>query len=234
MLKHFSLILKMHFLKILLLYTLLFSISNNSIAQQKDTVSKKENGGLFKHMKVSGYVLPDADKDGVTDQFDKELNTVKGCPVDAHGVSLDTDKDGVIDCKDKEPLTQRDCFPVDTLGKGLCPDPSCCDRCTLNLPPCKMEGLYGYEFNSTDTALSFNEINLLDSFSKRLNEMPACILMLQAYSTDDRSRKINENKIQRIIKYFTDKNGIAENRLIFNLAVGGNSKIIDFIPINDN
>lgn len=224
----------MHFLKTLLIYTLLFSISNNSIVQQKDTVSKKENVGLFKNMKPPGYVLPDTDKDGVTDQFDKEFNTTKGCPVDSHGVSLDTDKDGVSDCKDKEPLTHWDCFPVDTLGKGYCPDPSCCDRCTLNLPPCKMEGLYGHEFNSTDTALSFNEINLLDSFSKRLNEMPACMLMLQAYSTDDRSGKINENKIQRIIKYFMDKNGIAENRFIVNLAAGGNSKIIDFIPINDN
>ncbi|HMG69126.1 MAG TPA: hypothetical protein VK588_15620, partial [Chitinophagaceae bacterium] len=41
-------------------------------------------------------ILPDADGDGVTDQFDQE-QTPQGCPVDSHGVSLDTDGDGVPD-----------------------------------------------------------------------------------------------------------------------------------------
>jgi uncharacterized protein (DUF2141 family) len=35
-------------------------------------------------------ILPDADGDGVTDQFDQETNA-QGCPVDTHGVSRDTD-----------------------------------------------------------------------------------------------------------------------------------------------
>lgn len=34
------------------------------------------------HMKMPKVVLPDADKDGVTDQFDMEPNTPAGAPVD--------------------------------------------------------------------------------------------------------------------------------------------------------
>ncbi|HRI20869.1 MAG TPA: hypothetical protein PLA68_07935, partial [Panacibacter sp.] len=44
-----------------------------------------------KHMKMPPVVLPDADVDGVTDQFDLEPNTPSGSPVDSHGVSRDTD-----------------------------------------------------------------------------------------------------------------------------------------------
>ena len=39
-----------------------------------------------RHMKLPKPVLDDADGDGVTDQFDLEPNTPKGCPVDTHGV----------------------------------------------------------------------------------------------------------------------------------------------------
>ncbi|HQW14796.1 MAG TPA: hypothetical protein PLY92_09985, partial [Niabella sp.] len=54
--------------------------------------------------RVPEIILPDADGDGVTDQFDQE-QTPAGCPVDTHGVSRDTDGDGVPDCKDKELVT---------------------------------------------------------------------------------------------------------------------------------
>ena len=67
-------------------------------------------------------VLPDADGDGVTDQFDQE-QTPQGCPVDTHGVSRDTDGDGVPDCRDKEMVTPTYCQPVDADGVGKCPCP---------------------------------------------------------------------------------------------------------------
>ncbi len=67
-------------------------------------------------------VLPDADGDGVTDQFDQE-QTPAGVPVDTHGVSRDTDGDGVPDYKDKELITPTYCQPVDADGVGKCPCP---------------------------------------------------------------------------------------------------------------
>ena len=71
-----------------------------------------------RHMKLPKPVLDDADGDGVTDQFDLEPNTPKGCPVDSHGVSRDTDGDGVPDFKDKELITPTQCQPVDADGVG--------------------------------------------------------------------------------------------------------------------
>ena len=92
-----------------------------------------------RHMKLTKPVLADADKDGVTDQFDLEPNTPVGAPVDSHGVAKDTDGDGVPDYKDKELLTPQKCFPVNTDGVGNCPDPACCkeirDMLTNNKSP---------------------------------------------------------------------------------------------------
>jgi hypothetical protein len=45
-------------------------------------------------MKLPPPVLPDADGDGVTDQFDMEPNTPAGVPVDVRGVAKDSDGDG--------------------------------------------------------------------------------------------------------------------------------------------
>ncbi|HEX2532202.1 MAG TPA: hypothetical protein VHK69_00625, partial [Chitinophagaceae bacterium] len=76
-------------------------------------------------MRLPKPVLPDADGDGVTDQFDQE-QTPQGCPVDSHGVSRDTDGDGVPDCRDKELVTPTVCQPVDADGVGKCPCPDSC------------------------------------------------------------------------------------------------------------
>jgi OOP family OmpA-OmpF porin len=64
-----------------------------------------------RHMKLPKVVLPDGDGDGVTDQFDLEPNTPKGCPVDSHGVTKDTDGDGVPDCRDKEDPDTAEMLP---------------------------------------------------------------------------------------------------------------------------
>jgi len=84
------------------------------------------------HMKIPTPVLPDADGDGVTDQFDMEPNTPSGAPVDVRGVAKDSDGDGVPDYKDKELLTPQKCFPVDADGVGNCPEPACCTELRNN------------------------------------------------------------------------------------------------------
>ncbi|CAN5836698.1 hypothetical protein BH10BAC2_BH10BAC2_34250 [soil metagenome] len=226
----------MHFLKTLLLYTLFFLISDNSIAQQKDTVAKKENTGLFKHMKVPGYVLADADKDGITDQLDKELNTAKGCPVDSHGVSLDTDKDGVIDCKDKEPLTQRDCFPVDVDGIGFCPEPDCCRGGHL------IVDRFDYMINNlpsvtfSNASITFNDSisNTLDSIVYKLNMHPYCRVAIYGYyqGNNKTSQKLSEQRVDAIVKYLIEKGLIDSGRILFDTYPGIKVNTIDFFPIN--
>jgi hypothetical protein len=64
----------------------------------------------------------DSDGDGIPDSFDREPGTPADAPVDREGRATDADSDGVPDYRDKEPLTSTRCFPVDSEGKGLCPE----------------------------------------------------------------------------------------------------------------
>jgi len=226
----------MQLIKNILQTLLVFALASNCIAQQKDTVSKKENTGLFKHMKVLNQALPDTDKDGITDQFDKEQNTAKGCPVDMHGVSLDTDKDGVVDCKDKEPLTSRDCFPVDTTGVGKCLERPCCgqglvdpifypDSCELK----QFQSLY-FKENGINADPVYQKI--LESIALQLSRHPGCNLTIFGYykKGENNSKGINEKRIKAIIKYLVDHEGISESRLFQNILEGSKVNMIEFHP----
>jgi OOP family OmpA-OmpF porin len=71
-------------------------------------------------------MFKDDDDDGVPNYLDREPNTPKGCPVDAHGVALDSDHDGIIDCLDKEPFSPPG-YPVDSNGVAIIPPNPCCD-----------------------------------------------------------------------------------------------------------
>lgn len=71
-------------------------------------------------------MFKDDDDDGVPNYLDKEPNTKKGCPVDAHGVALDSDHDGIIDCLDKEPFSPPG-YPIDSNGVAIIPPNPCCD-----------------------------------------------------------------------------------------------------------
>src|SRR5215213_1042554 len=132
-----------------------------------------------KYMILPKPVLPDADGDGVTDQFDQE-QTPQGCPVDTHGVSLDTDGDGVPDCRDKEKITPTTCQPVDADGVGKCPvqcpDSTCpgwgvkanaCDQALGALPSVTFS-------SNTSINLSADAKALLASIAARLRQNPDC------------------------------------------------------------
>ena len=53
------------------------------------------------------WLSEDQDNDGVSDAFDKELNTPMGVAVDGSGVSLDIDMDKVPDYLDADPFSSR-------------------------------------------------------------------------------------------------------------------------------
>ncbi len=71
-------------------------------------------------------MFKDDDDDGVPNYLDREPNSKKGCPVDAHGVMLDSDHDGIIDCLDKEPFSPPN-YPIDSNGVAIIPPNPCCD-----------------------------------------------------------------------------------------------------------
>jgi outer membrane protein OmpA-like peptidoglycan-associated protein len=180
-------------------------------------------------MRIPKPVLPDADGDGVTDQFDQE-QTPQGCPVDSHGVSRDTDGDGVPDCKDKELVTPTYCQPVDADGVGKCPCPEGCvgkdtsDQCATNLG-----ALPSITFSGNGVAISNDAKSLLSSVAARLRNNPNCRVVVIGYCASNKSQQQRSwDRVNAVINYLVEKEGISGDRFIFQYGQeGGDCNTVD-------
>ncbi len=185
-----------------------------------------------KLMKIPDPVLPDADGDGVTDQFDQE-QTPAGCPVDSHGVSLDTDGDGVPDCKDKELITPTYCQPVDADGVGKCPVPCPGPECGLIQPvnDCanKLGLLPSISFKANSNALSADAEAVLATVAGKLRNAPECKVVVVGYcSSSKKEQQLSWDHVNKVITYLVEKQGISEDRFIFNYGQeGGDCNTVD-------
>ena len=189
-----------------------------------------------KHMKMPKVVLPDADGDGVTDQFDLEPNTPAGAPVDSHGRAKDTDGDGVPDYRDKEPLTPLNCFPVNNDGVGTCPEPACCKELRdkiANLtiapaaPTCNINDLPSIQFKN-GSKLSKDAEKLLLAAAAKLKANPTCKVKLIGYGASSKAaQQLSWERVSAIQKYLVEKQGIAENRFVFTYGLEGSLNTVD-------
>jgi outer membrane protein OmpA-like peptidoglycan-associated protein len=188
-----------------------------------------------RHMKLPKVVLPDGDGDGVTDQFDLEPNTPRGCPVDSHGVTKDTDGDGVPDCRDKEVLTPLKCFPVNSDGVGTCPEPACCQeiRDLLKNRPvetaqCTIGGLPSVQFKSGSARLSTAAERVLANAAATIKANPNCNIRVIGYGAASKSaQQMSWERVNAVIKYLTERQGISESRLLFQYGQDGDDNTVD-------
>lgn len=196
-----------------------------------------------KHMKMPKVVLPDADGDGVTDQFDLEPNTPAGAPVDSHGVSKDTDGDGVPDYKDKELLTSQKCFPVNNDGVGTCPEPACCKELKDQIANLKSNGgtaectipdLPSINFKS-GVKLTKAAEKLLAEAATKIKANPNCKVKVIGHPTASKAaQQLSYERVSAVIKYLVEKQGIAESRFIFNYDGGtGDTGTVDLQGTNE-
>jgi outer membrane protein OmpA-like peptidoglycan-associated protein len=190
-----------------------------------------------RHMKLPKPVLDDADGDGVTDQFDLEPNTPKGCPVDTHGVSLDTDGDGVPDCRDKEKITPTQCQPVDADGVGKCPDPQCCKDLKAyidstgggNGKKCNIGNLPSITFKGHTVTLGKDAQALLASAAEQLRNNPNCKIAVIGYGESSKAaQQLSWDRVNAIINYLVEKEGVSSDRFIFRYGQsGGDENTVD-------
>jgi OmpA-OmpF porin, OOP family len=191
-----------------------------------------------KHMKLPKVTLPDADGDGITDQFDLEPNTPAGAPVDSRGVSKDTDGDGVPDFKDKELLTSQKCFPVNNDGIGTCPEPACCKEVKDEIAKlkemgfsqkqaCNISSLPSVTFKS-GAKLSKDAETVLTAAATQLKANPDCKVKVIGYGASSKSaQQLSHDKVSAVIKYLVEKQGIAESRVIFVYGQDGDANTVD-------
>jgi outer membrane protein OmpA-like peptidoglycan-associated protein len=188
-----------------------------------------------KRMKLPKVVLDDADGDGVTDQFDREPNTPAGAPVNVNGVSKDTDGDGVPDFKDKQLITPTECQPVDANGVGKCPEPACC-KIVPPAPTCNMGGIPSITFAKSSAKLSSGAESLLAAVADRLKNNPACKVFITGYAEASKvSQQMSWDRVNAIITYLTEKQGIAAERLINKYGqTDGDINVIDLSATGEN
>jgi outer membrane protein OmpA-like peptidoglycan-associated protein len=193
------------------------------------------------HMKMPKVKLDDADGDGVTDQFDLEPNTPAGAKVDTHGRAVDTDGDGVPDYKDKEILTPQKWFPVNNDGVGTAPEPSCCKELRDELAKvkediangivknkCTIADLPSVQFKAGSSKLTKDAEALLATVAQKINANPTCKVKVVGYgSADKKAQQSSWEKVNAVIKYLVEKQGIAESRFIFTYGQEGDVNTVD-------
>jgi len=176
-------------------------------------------------------VLPDADGDGVTDQFDQE-QTPQGCPVDVNGVSRDTDGDGVPDCRDKELITPTNMQPVDADGVGRqCPDSTCFEGWRRGGDACAdaLGQLPSVTFNGNSVALSNDARTLLTGVAARLRQNPECRIVVIGYCASSKSEQQRSwDRVNAVINHLVEREGISQDRFIFQYGQeGGDCNTVD-------
>jgi hypothetical protein len=184
-------------------------------------------------MRLPKPVLPDADGDGITDQFDQE-QTPAGVPVDSHGVSRDTDGDGVPDSKDKELITPTHCQPVDADGVGKCPCPSedCFkDYIKAGANACaeKLGALPSISFKGGSNALSEDNKAVLATVAATLRNSPECKVVVIGYcSSSKKEQQLSWDHVNKVITHLVEKEGLSADRFIFNYGQeGGDCNTVD-------
>jgi outer membrane protein OmpA-like peptidoglycan-associated protein len=189
------------------------------------------------HMKIPTPVLPDADGDGITDQFDMEPNTPAGVPVDGRGVARDTDGDGVPDYKDKELLTPQKCFPVDADGVGNCPEPACCtelrtkfDSSMVSRNNCGISNLPSVQFRAGSASLNRDAQAVLTSAAAQIKANPTCKIRVTGHgASDKRAQQMSWDRVNAVIRYMVERQGIGEDRFIFDYGTEGDNNTVDLM-----
>ena len=201
------------------------------------------------HIKIPTPKLPDADGDGIIDQFDLEPNTPAGAAVDARGRAIDTDGDGVPDYKDKELLTPQKCFPVNADGVGTCPESPCCtkiDALQSELDSLKKNGIKGTGSEKFEdlpsiqfkngAKISKEAAKLLEAIAEKMKANPNYRVKVIGHPLANKvSQQRTWEKVNATIKYLSEKLGISENRFIFSYDGGnGDPNTVDIQYTNED
>jgi OmpA-OmpF porin, OOP family len=177
-----------------------------------------------RHMILPDAVLPDSDGDGVADQFDKCPGTPPGVAVDSHGCPMDTDGDGVPDFRDKQLITPTECQPVDADGVGKCPCPEGCGGTTST---CGNIGSGTVNFPTNSANIGAAMQLQLATLAAQMQANPTCkVVITGAGRGNKQEQQRSWDRVNAIIQYMSEKNGINRNRFIFQYGQSGSPETV--------
>jgi len=178
-----------------------------------------------RHMKLPDPVIADADADGIADQFDKCPGTPAGVAVDSHGCPMDTDGDGVPDYMDKQLITPTECQPVDADGVGHCPcNPECGGKQTVscsNIPPAVIT------FDANASKIKPAAQTQLAVVAAQMQANPTCKVVVIGNGNGSKIQQQRSwDRVNAIIEYMSEKNGIDRGRFIFQYGQNGDANSV--------
>jgi len=176
-----------------------------------------------RHMLMPDPVLADADADGVPDQLDKCPGTPAGVAVDSHGCPMDTDGDGVPDYMDKQLITPTECQPVDADGVGNCPcNPKCGSPISCSNIPAS-----AIEFASNSSKISAAGLTQLAVMAAQMQANPTCKVVVIGNGNGSKVQQQRSwDRVNAIIEYMSEKNGVDRGRFIFQYGQAGNANSV--------
>lgn len=176
-----------------------------------------------RHMVLPEPVLSDADGDGIADQFDKCPGTPSGVAVDSHGCPMDTDGDGVPDDRDKQLITPTECQPVDADGVGKCP----CNCDNVVAQTCGNIGAGAITFSASSTKITPAMQAQLSTLAAQMQANPTCkVVIIGQGNTNKLQQQRSWDRVNAIIEYMSEKNGIDRNRFIFQYGQAGDPNTV--------
>jgi OOP family OmpA-OmpF porin len=179
-----------------------------------------------RHMLLPEPVLPDADNDGITDQFDKCPGTPAGVAVDSHGCPMDTDGDGVPDFRDKQLITPTECQPVDADGVGKCPCPEGCGTPTVG-PACGNIGAGAITFDNNSARIRPATQGQLASLASQMQSQPTCKVVIIGNGNGSKLQQQRSwDRVNAVIEYMSEKHGIDRNRFVFQYGQPGDANSV--------
>jgi len=168
----------------------------------------------------------DSDGDGVSDCFDRCPDTPVGVAVDTHGCCLDTDGDGVCDYKDKQLITPTECQPSDADGIGNCP---CPDGCVGESPKCGDINGGMCAFSTGSSRISTDCMSNLATLASQMRNDPTCKVVISGNGNSSKvAQQRSWDRVNSIINYMVDRQGIDRDRFIFQYGRGGNPNTVQY------
>ncbi|MEZ5047397.1 MAG: hypothetical protein R2831_10440 [Chitinophagaceae bacterium] len=181
---------------------------------------------------TTGKCDNDADGDGISDCFDRCPNTPGGVSVDSHGCPFDTDGDGVADYKDKQLITPTECQPVDADGVGKCPDPACCTG-VVAPAGCGSISNGNISFSSGSAKLSGSATSQLSGLASSMRANPNCkVVVIGNGSGSKVEQQRSWDRVNSVINYMVDKQGIDRERFIFQYGSFGDANSVEYRSAN--
>jgi outer membrane protein OmpA-like peptidoglycan-associated protein len=183
-----------------------------------------------RHMILPDPILPDADGDGIADQFDKCPGTPAGVAVDSHGCPMDTDGDGVPDDRDKQLITPTECQPVDADGVGKCP---CHCEGAIGGAPCGNIAPGSIVFGSGSSRITPAMQSQLANLAAQMQAQPTCKVVVMGSAGGSKvAQQRSWDRVNAVIEYMSETNNIDRSRFIFQYEGAASENSVNYRSAN--